>query len=238
MEQAVQEIRDCNRDATLAERLGFISQKARSLSPSFADEADLFVWRLPETMCQTLAKNAGVHSIGRSVGKLSVCNLTGCICVSTGSLVCLLSIKCGGAFPNGCRDEATQIIAISAETQMFTRKLKFEAEANFPFLTYVDNGSVLSLNLAIYVDDAMSALIAGTGWNVPSYQSSNGWFLQIPSTYVVGQDGLVKMRHVDPDYRNRVDIDALRGTLSSLLGDLSLNARLPPEHEDSSSPCI
>lgn len=229
LEQAVLEMRDRNRDATLAERLGFISQKVRSLSPSFADEVDLFVRRLAQAGAGNNAPGVGekmpAFVLPDDQGRIISLEQL----LETGPVV--IAFHRGHWCPY-CRLNAAefaqidagikpaQIIAISAETQMFTRKLKFEAGANFPFLTDVDNGYALSLNLAIWVDDAMSALIAGTGWNVPSYQSSNGWFLPIPSTYVVGQDGLVKMRYVDPDYRNRVDIDALRGTISSLLGDL------------------
>jgi peroxiredoxin len=63
----------------------------------------------------------------------------------------------------------------------------------------------LSLNLAIWVDDAMSSLIAGAGWDIPSYQGTSGWILPIPSVFVVGQDGLIKARHVDADYRRRME---------------------------------
>jgi peroxiredoxin len=39
--------------------------------------------------------------------------------------------------------------------------------------------------------------------------------LPIPATFVVGRDGLVKARFVDPDFRKRMEIDdlidALRG---------------------------
>ncbi len=39
--------------------------------------------------------------------------------------------------------------------------------------------------------------------------------LPIPATFVVGTDGVIKARHVDPDYRRRMEIDDLLATLKS-----------------------
>jgi peroxiredoxin len=103
-----------------------------------------------------------------------------------------------------------QIIAISAETQAYTREIKAEAGAHFPFLTDFGNGYALSLGLAVWVDEAMSSLIGGAGWDIPKYQGHDGWILPIPSVFVVGQDGVIKSRHVDPDYRRRLELDDLK----------------------------
>jgi len=31
----------------------------------------------------------------------------------------------------------------------------------------------------------------------------------VPATFIVGRDGIIKARHVDPDYRTRMEIDAV-----------------------------
>jgi peroxiredoxin len=84
-------------------------------------------------------------------------------------------------------------------------------------LTDFGNGYALSLNLAVWVDDAMSSLIAAAGWDVPKYQGSEGWIVPIPSVFIVGQDGLIKARHVDPDYRRRLALDDLRAAAKAAL---------------------
>lgn len=116
------------------------------------------------------------------------------------------------------RVSPVQIVAISAETAAYTRKIKSEARAAFPFLTDFGNGYALSLNLAIWVDDAMSALLAETGRDIPQYQGTEGWILPIPSVFVVGQDGLVKSRHIFPDYRRRLELDDLRTAAKAAMG--------------------
>ena len=44
---------------------------------------------------------------------------------------------------------------------------------------------------------------------------SNTWLLPIPATFVVGTDGEVKARFVDPDYRKRMTIEDLIAALKS-----------------------
>jgi len=52
--------------------------------------------------------------------------------------------------------------------------------------------------------------------NLPESQGNDSWFLPVPATFIVGRDGLIKARHVDPDYRTRMEMDkvleALRQT--------------------------
>ncbi len=52
-------------------------------------------------------------------------------------------------------------------------------------------------------------MIAGAGWDVPAYQGGGPWVLPVPSVFVVGQDGIITARHVDPDYRRRMELDDL-----------------------------
>jgi hypothetical protein len=40
----------------------------------------------------------------------------------------------------------------------------------------------------------------------PTFKDNSLWMLPIPATFVVGQDGLIRARFIDPDYRNRMMI--------------------------------
>jgi peroxiredoxin len=48
---------------------------------------------------------------------------------------------------------------------------------------------------------------------VPAYQGNAAWMLPIPATFVVGADGVITARDLDPDYRKRMEIDTLRDAL-------------------------
>jgi peroxiredoxin len=216
LEDAFQEVRD--RDLTLGERLKFIADCVRTKGPGFAKAVDTFVGRLE-------AAQAG--STAPKVGDIMP---DFCLPDHEGQLVKLQFLLENGpvviAFHRGhwcpyCRlnmvglaeiqDDVgpAQIVAISSEIQQYTCALRAEAGARFPFLTDVGGGYALSINLAILVDEAMSAMIGGAGWDVPGYQGGTPWVLPIPAVFVVRQDGIIATRHVDPDYRRRMELDAL-----------------------------
>jgi peroxiredoxin len=102
-----------------------------------------------------------------------------------------------------------QIVAISPETHQYGAALRDYAEAPFPVLTDLDNGYALSLNLAFWVGDEKREAMKAGGFDISLYNSNDTWMLPVPATFVVGCDGLVKARYIDPDYRRRMELDAI-----------------------------
>ena len=216
LEDAFQEVR--NRDLTLGERLKYVADCVRTKGPGFAAAVDAFVGRLEAAQA------------GRTAPQVGDTMPDFCLPDHQGRLVRLSAMLEKGpavlAFHRGhwcpyCRlnmvglaeiqhqIKPAQIFAISSEIQQYTRELRAEAGAEFPFLTDVSGGYALSINLAIWVDEAMSGMIGGAGWDIPGYQGGTPWVLPIPAVFVVRQDGMIAARHVDPDYRRRMELDAL-----------------------------
>ena len=212
LERAFQDVRD--EQLPLSDRLGLIANRVRELSTDFATAVDRFVEQLEAASAGSAAPQVGETMPGFLLPD------------DQGHLVnmekLLEKAPLAIAFHRGhwcpyCRLNAVglaeiqdaiapvQIVAISAETGQFTRQIKAEAKARFPFLTDVGNGYALSLNLAVWVPEFMSSMIGGAGWDIPAYQAHDGWILPIPSVFIVGQDGVIKARHVDPDYRRRME---------------------------------
>ena len=77
----------------------------------------------------------------------------------------------------------------------------------------MDNGYALLLNLAFYVGDEKKTFMSAAGWDITPFTDSDAWTLPIPATFVVGRDGLVKARFIDPDYRKRMDIGDILAAL-------------------------
>ena len=109
-----------------------------------------------------------------------------------------------------------QIVAISTETQRYTRMLREQTGAMFPVLTDMDSAYAMSLNIAVMLDDKLANMISEAGWDVPLYQGGKEWLLPIPAVFVVKQDGTIVARHIDPDYRQRMEIDELLGCVSGI----------------------
>ena len=104
-----------------------------------------------------------------------------------------------------------QVAAIVPETQKFARELKTRVQSPFPVLSDMDNGYALSLNLAIWLGADIQQLLSYQ--NLADFHGNDGWVLPIPATFVVGRDGLVKARFVDPNFRKRMEIDDLLAAL-------------------------
>jgi hypothetical protein len=82
-------------------------------------------------------------------------------------------------------------------------------------LSDIDGGYALELNLLFRVGDEKREAMRASGFDIAPYQSNESWMLPIPATFVVGRDGLVKARHIDPDYRHRMETDDLLAALKS-----------------------
>lgn len=115
------------------------------------------------------------------------------------------------------------IVAISAQLQRYSKEARAMSGASFPFLTDLHAGFMMALGIAVWIDDVLAGLIAGVGLDIPLYQGGDGWVLPIPSVFVLDKDGFVQARHVDPDFRRRMDLDELAGELEKLVSPKSIN---------------
>jgi peroxiredoxin len=111
--------------------------------------------------------------------------------------------------------EHRHIVAIVPDRQKFALWLKSDAKAPFPVLTDMDNGYAMTLGLAFYVGDELKQMMVSSGWDPSVSQGTDNWMLPIPATFIVGTDGIVRGRFVDPDYRTRMAIEDMLAALRS-----------------------
>ena len=224
LEEAFRHCRDM--DASLSERLGSLARAVRTLSPPFADAVDRLIARLQQSGAGESAPQVGEplplfhlpDEAGRMVsldelrsnGPVAVTFHRGHWCP-----YCRLNTVALAQVQKEIEREGSQIVAIMPDRQQFAEEFKTESKARFPILTDMDNGYALSLNLLIWVGAEMERMISAAGWDIPSYQGNTSWMLPIPATFVVGTDGRVKARFVDPDYRKRMEIEGLIAALRS-----------------------
>ena len=108
-----------------------------------------------------------------------------------------------------------RIVVIVPDRQSFAAKLRADAHAPFPILTDIDNGYALSLGLVFWVGEEMQQLMLARDANPAQSQGNDSWFVPVPATFVVGRDGRIVARHVDPDYRKRMELDAVLDALKT-----------------------
>jgi peroxiredoxin len=217
LDQVLRQCRDM--DASVNERLACYADAVRRLTPTFAEAVDRLVERLKHAEAGAAAPKPGApmppfalpDEEGRIVslaellakGPVAVTFHRGHWCP-----YCRININ-ALVRAQGEIARRGQIVAIMPERQEFAAELRSEANAAFPILTDLDNGYAMALNLVIWVGAEMEKALAARARDLPRYQGNDAWMLPIPATFVVGTDGLVKARFVDPDYRKRMDIDEM-----------------------------
>jgi peroxiredoxin len=100
-----------------------------------------------------------------------------------------------------------EVVSVVPETAHYAQRLQEVRGLPFRVLTDLDLAYALSLGLVFWVGDKIKEMYGQFGIDLAQFQGNGGWLLPIPATLVVGQDGRVKARFVDPDFRHRIDIE-------------------------------
>lgn len=216
-----------NLDAPLAERLQAFADEVRSLNAEFADTVERMVVRLRAAGAGESAPHPGEPMPefmlpDQSGNLVSLAEL-----VERGPVViafhrghwcpyCRITADALTRIHGQLEDLGAGLVVITPEIERFNQELRAAVGARYPVLSDMDNGYALMLNLAFYVGDEKKKLMKFAGWDIPPYNANDNWTLPIPATFVVGADGLVKARHIDPDYRKRMDVEAILEAVAAL----------------------
>src|SRR5271165_4763659 len=207
-------------DAPLSVRLQTVADKVRELSPAFADVVERLVARLADNGVGVTAPRPGElmppFLLPDEAGRLV--SLSGLL--EKGPLVvsfnrghwcpyCRLHVDALARAEAEISSFGAQIIAISPETSAWAAELKAYAKAPFHILSDIDGGYALELNLLFWVGDEKRAAMTAGGYDISLFQGNDTWMLPIPATFVVGRNGVIRARHIDPDYRRRMEIEDL-----------------------------
>jgi len=84
----------------------------------------------------------------------------------------------------------------------------------FRVLTDLDLTYALSLGLVFWVGEKIKQTYRQFGIDLERFQGHGGWTLPIPATLVIGTNGRVKARFVDPDFRHRMAIEDILRALA------------------------
>jgi peroxiredoxin len=223
LDDAFRRVRDL--DVSLDEQLRAFADTVRQQQPEFAAAVDRLVERLRrngageaapyvgEAMPPFVLRDDRRHLVSLndllSEGPVAVTFHRGHWCP-----YCRININALAQVHKQVAADGGQIVAIMPDLQKFTAELKSTSNVPFPILTDMDNGYALSLNLAIWVGAEMQKMMQGRR-DLPSFQGNSSWMLPIPAIFVVGRDGLVRQRFIDPDYRKRMMISDMLAALRS-----------------------
>jgi peroxiredoxin len=218
LKQAFLQARDF--DGSMSERLNIFADAMRRLQPTWVATIDRLVDRL-----KTHNAGEGAPAVGDTMPNFVLPDESSHL-VSLASLLgrgpaivtfhrghwcpwCRISINTLARAQHSLEASGARMVAIIPDREQFAAEMKRDAQATFPVLSDMDNGYAMSLNLAIWVGSEMEDYIRARGHELPRFQGNDSWMLPIPATFVIGRDGRIVARFVDPDYRNRAEIQDL-----------------------------
>ena len=212
-------------DASVAEQLRAFADAGRQSNPDFAAAVDRLVARLRQYGAGESAPEPGDplppfvlpddsgHMVSLNElltrGPVAVTFHRGHWCP-----YCRININALVQAHQEIAAQGGQIVAIMPDRQKFIADFRSESKVPFPILTDIDNGYALSLNLTIWVGAELQKLMEGRR-NLPEFHGNSSWTLPIPATFVVGRDGRIRARFMDPDYRKRMAIADMLAALRS-----------------------
>ena len=223
LDAAFRRVRDL--DASVAEQLRAFADAGRQSNPVFAAAVDRLVGRLRQYGAGESAPEPGDplppfvlpddsgHMVSLNElltqGPVAVTFHRGHWCP-----YCRININALVQAHQEIAAQGGQIVAIMPDRQKFIADFRSESKVPFPILTDIDNGYALSLNLTIWVGAELQKLMEGRR-NLPEFHGNSSWTLPIPATFVVGRDGRIRARFMDPDYRKRMAIADMLAALRS-----------------------
>jgi peroxiredoxin len=129
---------------------------------------------------------------------------------------CRLTLRALAAANDDVQRRGGRIVSIVPERAQFSKKLTADAGAPFAVLSDIDLSYALSLGLVYWIGAEIKALYDKAGIDFPNYHGNGNYFLPVAAAFVIGADGIVADRYVDPDFRTRMETDRILAALDRL----------------------
>jgi peroxiredoxin len=129
---------------------------------------------------------------------------------------CKLELRSLAAIHDQIKQLGARVVSIMPDSAQFTGSYAKQNELPFPILCDVDLGYSLSLGLIFWVGAEIRRMYEEVGVELEKYHGNQGFFLPMAAKFIVGQDGLVRARQVNIEFRERVEPKAIVAVLKQL----------------------
>lgn len=108
------------------------------------------------------------------------------------------------------------LVAISPQLPDNSLSTAEKLELAFPVLSDVGNAVAREYGLVFSLPEDLRSVYDGFGIDLPAANGDQTFELPVPATFVIGRDGSVAWRFVDPDYTHRGDPADVLAALKAL----------------------
>lgn len=115
------------------------------------------------------------------------------------------------------KERGASLVAISPQAPDESLSLVERLELDFDVLSDLDQAVSRAYGLQFELSSALQDIYPNLGMDLTQHNADGSWHLPVPATFVLDPAGVVRARHVDPNYVERmpvedivIAIDALR----------------------------
>lgn len=127
---------------------------------------------------------------------------------------CSRELQAQQAVLDDIRDLGASLVAISPQAPDDSLSLAERLELRFDVLSDLDQQTIRAYRLQFELPETLREIYPMLSMDLTRENADGSWRLPVPATFVLDRDGVVRARHVDPNYLERMDpadlLDALR----------------------------
>jgi len=114
------------------------------------------------------------------------------------------------------KELGASLIAISPQTPDHSLSMSEKHELAFPVLSDQGNKVARQFGLVYSVEEDIRTLFKSLGSDIPAFNGDESWEIPVPGTFIISQDGTIRLTYADADYTHRLEPSALLESLRTM----------------------
>jgi peroxiredoxin len=129
---------------------------------------------------------------------------------------CMLTLQALDLILAPAPGQQASLVALSPETGGRARFVKDKYNLRFELLSDVDNAVASMFGVLVRLPPLYRQRLLSQGIESETLHGRKGWFIPVPSTFVVARNGTVAHAEIHVDYTRRTELDTLPSVLRAL----------------------
>src|SRR5207237_8762699 len=107
-------------------------------------------------------------------------------------------------------------LCISSRTTDNSLSISEKHELDFPVLSDQGNQVARQFGLVYSIEEQTRTLFKSLGSDLSAFNGDDSWELPVPGTFIISQDGTIRLTYADANYTHRLEPSALLDGLRTM----------------------
>lgn len=129
---------------------------------------------------------------------------------------CNLELRAYQRIMDSIREAGARLLAVSPQTPDHSLSMQEKNELSFHILSDLRNQVAEKYQLKFKLAEELRGIYRSLGFSPDAFNGDDSWELPVPATYLIDQQGIIRIASVNPDYRSRMEPREVLDLLRSL----------------------